>query len=177
MYEIEIKAWLENPEEVEEKIKNLNGKKIGEKEIIDTYYDHPKLNLTANKREIRVRKVKAGDVKKSFLTYKEPRKGFDEAKREVELEIPDPKKMKKVLRRLGFIELGIKKKKQRTYELNNTIVDIVYVDRLGFFLEIESKERRDIEKGRKEIYRVFEMLGLERNKIEKRMYLELLGII
>jgi len=98
----------------------------------DIYFTHPSINF--NDRVLRLRKENG----KVTLTYKGPRVSYNlKVREELEVEVSEFNEMKEILRRLGFIEVGLIRKIREVYSVNGITVNLDFVEGLGYFIEIE----------------------------------------
>jgi adenylate cyclase class 2 len=169
MLEVEVKAHLEQPERVISNIIELGGHEIYFTVQRDTYYRHPGRDFAETDEALRIREEEG----RSFITYKGPKLDPDTKSRE-ELEVPlvDPRDLGVLLLRLGFEPVAVVEKRRRGYLLGTLEVCIDEVKGLGHFLEVEARECRDLEEGKKRVLGLLDTLGLDR--MERRSYLELL---
>ena len=70
MIEAELKARVHDPDTLRARLRRLAGEELSV--YRDTYYDRPGRELTAQGRELRVRVMETGGVRRAVLTYKEP---------------------------------------------------------------------------------------------------------
>ncbi len=164
MLEVEIKVRIEI-EEIKEKLSKLGAKLINEEHQVDTYFHHPCRDFKKNDEALRVRKV-AGE---HFLTYK-GKKLDSQTKTRKEIEIKVDKRVFNLLQSLAFSP-AIKVEKQRSfYEWSNLRIFLDKVEGLGEFLEIEGDSWED----RERIFQLLDKLGIQRNKLIRKSYLELI---
>ncbi len=134
MLEIEIKA-PGNLDEVKEKLRNLDAKRIGQKTQKDIYYQAPHRDFIETDEALRIRQEN-GEI---YLTYKGP-KIDDETKtrREIEIELKSLDKMDSILESLGFKKsMGVEKQRQ-LYSIEEYKIALDNVEGLGEFIEIET---------------------------------------
>ncbi len=168
MYEIEIKAYCENHDELIEKIENLGGKFTIRKTEVDVYMNHPSRNFGETDEALRIRRVN-DDV---ILTYKGPKiSKASKARVEKEVTVSDFNDMKSILDNLGFIETGHVEKDRIYYVVDDIEICVDKVKGLGNFVELE-KIGADLEKTESILFQLAGKLGL--NKFERKSYLELI---
>ncbi len=173
MLEVEIKAHILDPKKISKRINRLGGIEIDKKWVKDTYYDHSKLNLTARRKELRIREINRKIGREAVLTYKSPPREIEEAREEIEVKLSSAKGMRRVLEEIGFYILGRKEKVITSYLLKGAKIEIVHVKGLGDFIEIEIKTEK--ESGEKEkIYSILKDLGIDLRRVEYKPYLEML---
>ncbi len=119
----------------------------------DTYFQHPCRDLSETDEALRIRRVVRGSLEKWILTYKGPRRMIGEVKirEEIETELPDPEKFRRILEKLGFVKVATIVKKRLVYSYDGCEILIDSVSGLGVFLEIECKERNKIDAIRKSL--------------------------
>nr|MCG2892552.1 class IV adenylate cyclase [Vulcanisaeta sp.] len=81
-----------------------------------------------------------------------------------------------ILRRLGFREVARIVKRRDVYNYENFTIYLDTVEGLGNFVEVETmvNDRELIDKATEEVLRLGDRLGLSRDWIERRTYLELM---
>jgi adenylate cyclase class 2 len=167
MLEIEAKARIPDPIEIERKVKDLGFKHQKSETQRDIYYRHPNRDFSKTDEALRIREIE----EKCYLTYKGPKLDKKTKTRmEIEVEIRDAEKIKEILRNLGFQEAGVVKKRRKIYSLGEYRIFIDKVQSLGTFLEVEKTGEYDIGK----LLELFDKLGIPRENLERRSYLELL---
>ncbi len=157
MQEIEIKILGVNKKELEEKLISLDAKKISESEIFTIFFDTPNKEIHSKKQTFRLRKK--GD--KVFLTLKnKPKSSNLKIREEIETEVSNFEKTKKIIELLGFQETLSMKKLRTTYKLKNTLFEFdKYLEKYDYipeFLEIESTDSETI-------YKYVELLGFKKS--------------
>lgn len=168
MYEVEAKVkitksvFLRLKEELSKKAK-FNGLKIKK----DVYYDEPK------KAYLRIRD-EDGDIVLNIKDHKAI-KGI-EANVEFGWDIKNKAEFAKKLKSLGIKPTIRKNKKTESFTYKNFGIELNYVNKLGYFLEIEKvvKKEGEIEKTKKDLLAIFKEFGYTQKDFEKRYYLELL---
>ena len=168
MLEKEIKAKITGkPEIIVKKLHELGFKLSGIKHQVDVYYSHPCFNFKERDEALRLR-YENGEA---FLTYKGPRlSGQIKIREEIEMKTSEPDKIHEILKHLGFRILAEvrKERKEFTSQGDKKLkVLLDYIEDLGYFLEIESENERQIY----EIYSKLEKYGL---RIVQKTYLEMI---
>lgn len=142
MIEAELKARVRDPEALHARLRRLAE---GEVSVYrDTYYDRPGHGLTAEGRELRVRAVETGGMRRTILTYKEPAVEVESgSKPEHETKVADPAVIDIVLRALGAEVLVAFEKRCTNYrftaagrDMLATVVTVPELD--GTFIELET---------------------------------------
>ncbi len=132
----------------------------------DVYFSIPLPEL------LRVRRI--SNLGKAFLTYKriaDP--GRNEEFDELEVEVSDFGTTVEILKRLGYKEDIVVRKRRLVYKLGNVTFELSEVEGLGGFLDIEVISD-DAEKAKNVIWEVAEKLGLTERDVEPRLYQELI---
>lgn len=165
--EVEMKFHVRNPNEMRKKIKGIS-KYVGIENKKDSYYS---LSSKAYpKKSLRVRN-KGKKVEVNFKQSLGYFKGVH-AKNEVEFRVSDLQGFFDLLEEFGFKMWVQKDKKTELYRTNNGVnIELNYVRRLGWFVEIEILcPRKDVVKARQKILKVRDSLGVKQKDIEKRGY-------
>lgn len=163
--EIEIKFRV-NFEEIKRKIESLDADFVREELQEDVYFSIPL------PKQLRIRKI--SNLNEAFLTYKEIKDpGRNEEFDEIEIGISDPEKAMEILRRLGFKEDVIVRKRRLVYRLEDVTFELSNVEGLGGFLDIEVISD-DVKTAKEKIWNVANALGLSEKDVEPRLYQELL---
>lgn len=182
MYEIEIKAWNKKPAETE-KLTASFAVYEGSFDKSDVYYKQKK----PPRQSVRLRRETAyfngkDSVEKQWVTYKQKDRLEDglEVNREIEFEVSDGDSFLKMLDGFGF-ELSMKKhKKSKSYHYKEFHIELVEIETLGNFVEIETlredKSSETVAKAQTELYKLLEKCGIPQNEVEKRYYSELLKL-
>jgi len=136
--EIEIKFKIDKPGLIRKKLKNQEAKFLGKVFERTIKFDTKNNDLKKQGKFLRIR-----TGFENTLTFKRKIKPKDikfKEREEIELEISDPRKMKKVLENLGFTKKWIMEKYREKWQLNK--VEIV-IDKLPFgnFIEIEGTKK------------------------------------
>lgn len=187
MFEVEIKAWVDDVESVK---KNLDSfaTYIGSVTRDDKYWGAP------GKKKIRVRREKSDGGEKIILTYKKKEKRIEngaaiEVNDEKECELSDALPLESFLADNGF-EIRLEKHKdvmdwscpvEKVQGLDDSLdatLELCHVPPLGHFLEIEilsPTNNPDVtDKLREQLVNLIEKSGIPQSRIEQRYYSELL---
>ncbi len=144
----------------------------------DHYYNHPSRDFSQTDEALRIRFIKKHENREKenyVLTYKSKKlEGlFGKARKEYEVSIKEPLKLKEMLTALGFIEVKVVEKDRYKYNLSETLVCLDNVKGLGWFVEIERMVNIEDPYGyENQIMDVAKTLGLEGHI--RKSYLELL---
>jgi len=162
--EVEIKAKIENRENVENKLRKLGAIFVGEETEEDIYFQHPSRNFALTDEALRIRNGKV-------LTYKGPKVDKDtKSREEIEVNIENGNKMRKILKKLGFKPVAKVRKIRRIYKIGEVTVSIDHLDLLGDFVEIECIGEYSSSR-----HKVFQLATLlELREFIRKSYLELL---
>jgi len=137
----------------------------------DIYFSHPSRDFAVSDEALRVRVEQSGENKRAILTYKGPReKAAVKAREEINISIKEDewKNLIRLLKKLGFKEKAVVRKKRVEFDCEWFKACIDSVDELGLFLEFELVEGEE-----KELLSLLQLLGLEKY-VEEKTYLELL---
>ncbi|HON14069.1 MAG TPA: class IV adenylate cyclase [Treponema sp.] len=180
--EIEIKAWVDDPQEVQKKVSNFaDFVKSYEKE--DAYW-LPEAEIAPLVKEqkrgtlgsgIRIRKENG--VVLVTLKKKEVREGM-EINDELEFSVSSAPAFEEFLKTLGYTPWIRKHKEGKAWKWNNITLELSLVRGLGWFAELEiltdTNEAEKVEQARQDLYRCLEKIGISQERIESRYYTELL---
>lgn len=168
MFEIEAKVRLSKSDykRLKEEIPKIAKR---QKDVInkDYYYSNPKTFF------LRIREKNG----KGLLNLKSKiREGGVELNQEIEIPINSVAKFDAFLKKIG-IKLSAKKEKiGEIYKKGDFQIELNFVKRLGYFLEIETivKAKSQIPKAKKALRELFGKLGFKPGEFERKYYLELL---
>lgn len=163
MLEVEVKAPSHLG--VRQKLMLLGARKLKAESQTDTYFNSPLHDFSETDEALRVRKV----GRKHFLTYKGPKLDSETKMRE-EIEFSVSPKIFDILKKLGFVEAAVVRKRRETFSLEGLLVCLDCVEGLGDFIEIEGCDQKD----KKKIFSLLRKLGIERDSCTRLSYLELL---
>jgi len=167
MYEIEIKARVENLEKIKRSLEELGFKLVRKEYQKDNYFRSTLRNFEQTGEVLRVREQIPGY---NLITYKGPRdKSEMKVREEIEVKIENSPDVIKLLHKLGFEMWVTLEKEREMYQFSKFLVSLDKVRDIGNFLEIEIK----MEVLQQEIFGLLDKIGISRNSIEKRTYLEL----
>ena len=162
--EIEIKFRV-NFEKARQKIESLGARFVREEIQEDVYFSLP------FPTQLRVRRIP--NLGEAFLTYKAIKDpGRNEEFDELEVGVSDFDTTVEILKRLGFKEDVIVRKRRLVYRLGDVTFELNEVDGLGSFLDIEIISD-DAEKAKRAIWEIARKLGLTEREVEPRLYQEL----
>ncbi|NNM55395.1 MAG: class IV adenylate cyclase [Spirochaetales bacterium] len=168
-WEIELKAVLASPKEVEAFL-TQQGFSATPLEKEDIYYQGP--------TPLRLRREGS-----RWTVTSKAKTVIDglEVNRELEFEISSAENFFGWIQLLGFSFWYKKNKRGRAYHWNDLLIEVVHVEPLGWFVEIEKilPEEADItaqQNARQEILTVLNQLQVPLENLESRTYAELLGV-
>ncbi|WP_297490361.1 class IV adenylate cyclase [Thermococcus sp.] len=163
--EVEVKFRVDF-EAIREKIEELGADLSHEELQEDVYFSLPYPRL------LRVRNVP--NLGRAFLTYKEVKDpGRNEEFDELEVEVSSFGTTVEILRRLGFNEDVVVRKRRLVYKLGDVTFELNDVEGLGGFLDIEVISD-DVPEAKGRIWEVAKALGLSEEDVEPRLYQELM---
>ena len=171
MYEVEIKAWIDDLVRVEAVVTTF-ARFLESYEKRDVYYRSPSGDRP---REFRLR-VQEG---RGTVTFKEKsvRDGI-ELNRESEFGVSDATFFDRLMQEIGCVRFLEKVKRGRAYTFDGIRIEVGIVEHLGAFVEIEelveSDEPAVLEAARGRVRKVLDECGVEESRIEGRYYTDLL---
>lgn len=169
--EIEIKAHVNNMSEIKEK---LDQKFSFVTDFLkEDIYFRGINSLTEEEKELRLRKTRGGYI----VTYKE-RTHHDKTEVNVEKEftIDDSEAFIYMINKLGYSSYIEKIKEGWLYKDEPVNIELSNVKSLGWFIEIEyiAKDYDELGFAKSKIYGILDDLGVSRENIEDKYYLQLL---
>ncbi len=168
MYEIEAKVAINKRDfcRLQKELKKtakFKGKSVKK----DIYYDDTKKAYT------RLRDLNGNSI--FSFKVKEINHGV-ESNIEIEWGIKDRKKWMTLLKTFGIKPTIRKFKKTEAYQSDGFMIELNYVSKLGYYLEIERivKSKNQISKAKRELIDMFKKLGYSHKDFEKKYYIDLL---
>lgn len=176
MVEIEMKAHVRNPEAVAA-VLTTEGEFLASVDKRDQYWLLAPVQGSAPAGRFRLR----SEGGRSTVTRKvKSLSGGMEVNAETEFQVSDPEAFLDFARCCGCIPLYQKRKTAHQYRVGRILAELVNVEGLGNFLELEilteSAEREEVCNARDEIEALFRRCSIPRSAIEERFYSEMLGI-
>ena len=169
--EIEVKAWVDEPKEIESALRRFYG---DPRPVLkeDIYY-------TADGRFPRLERIRLRHSGEDWiLTFKDKNlEGETEINREYETMIGSFEVLDELLKRFGCRYLVDKKKRGLLFQWGVLTIELVEVDGLGTFLEVErvgEQDELEIKEARDAVLGVIDRVGLDRGRIELRDYTQML---
>ncbi len=139
--EIEAKLKVDSLQEVGRKLGEVGAEFVEEQLQTDTYFDDAGAALKSSDRALRLRRQRAGQKEKTFLTYKGPKEKNDFKKRqEIEIEVGNADSAEKLLLALGYEKVLVFEKKRRIWRFGGCEVALDELPLLGSFVEIEGPD-------------------------------------
>ena len=178
--EIELKAWVDDPDTTRTQINSL-AQSEGAYEKFDTYWrwkdDNPQNPPLGS--GVRVRKeIRRGNTM-GIITFKnkEVRDGI-EINDEREFEVSNTVVFEELLKRLGLVPWIEKHKTGQSWRAGRITVELSLVEKLGWFVELEilsdQRDSESVDKARTELLTLLDRLGIGRDRLEERYYIEML---
>ncbi|WP_297498725.1 class IV adenylate cyclase [Thermococcus sp.] len=163
--EIEVKFRVDF-KGIMKKIESLGASFDREELQEDIYFSLPYPRL------LRVRNVP--NLGRAYLTYKDIKDpGRNEEFDELEVKVSDFETVVEILKRLGFREDVVVRKRRLVYRLDGVTFELNDVEGLGGFLDIEVISD-DVREAKRKIWEVARKLGLSEVDVEPRLYQELI---
>jgi adenylate cyclase, class 2 len=175
LIEAELKARVHDPDTLRARLRRLASEEISL--YRDTYYDRPGRELTAQGRELRVRVMETGGVRRALLTYKEPAAdAASGSKPKYETKVADAVVVDEILRGLGLEHLVAFEKHCANYrftakgrDMLATVVTVPPLD--GTFIELETlAEEADLATALGDVRAVLGELGIGENDLTTEQY-------
>ncbi len=163
--EVEIKAKINNLNEIMQKIADLKANFVREEEQEDYYFIHPCRDFKETDEAIRVRFSQSG----IFLTYKGKRLS-EKVKSREELEVKTEENIIDILEKLSFKVYMEIRKVRKIYRYDDLEICIDNVEHLGNFIEIEGIGEKEIYE--KKVIDLAKKIGIK--EFENKTYLELM---
>ncbi|RLG83388.1 MAG: class IV adenylate cyclase [Thermoprotei archaeon] len=178
MFEYEVKVRLRGMNEVKEverKLLDLGFKYVESRYEEDYYVDLTSCTNVGKDSVLRIRKVASEDgVVRGELTFKGPRLSKEvKLREEVNVYINKPELFVDIFSKLGF-KLLILKKSRKVYSRNTEKVYIDHVYGLGYFLEYELINPKDLNTFKYMFNKLVKELRLSSHKPIIKSYLELM---
>ena len=171
MIEVEVKARTDL--DYTRKLLEEQGARFVETEHhFDSYYNAPHRDFAHTDEALRIRSRDG----KAFLTYKGKKKDSISKTREEFETLVDPESMRNILLSLGFREYGVVEKERDVYKLNDFVIALDSVEKLGEFIEVElgAESESEIEQKSKRIFQFLKKMGIGKEKSIRKSYLELM---
>ncbi len=164
--EIEIRAKINNPKKLRERLKELRAKRVGEKIENDQYFSSIELcKKLGYSFVVRIRE-RGG---KHILTVKSAKRKIDGVWEEYEVLIKEPKTYLAMCKLIGLEKVIAVKKKRAIFKLDGFTVNIDEFRKWGSFIEIELISPRY--KSKKRLFDLAGKLGIAKKDIFEKGYI------
>lgn len=182
MLEVELKASLGDltAEELEKRALALGFLPEERVREEDVYFNGAERDFRRTDEALRLRGVwrLPDGGRESLVTYKGPKLDrVSSTRTEYEMAVSDGEAARKILEALGYRVFAVVDKVRRTFRLGGAALCLDEVTDLGGFLELEllvpGEEQR--EEAVKRLMALLEALGVSRERLTRRSYLELLA--
>lgn len=176
MIEVEVKAKINDFDEMEDKILKLGGVKTKIEFQEDMYFNSPIVDFRKTDEALRIRTTKTEDSENVYITYKGPKINKKaKTRKEVEMAIEDGEKCREILESLGFKSVRNVRKNRQYFKYENFEISLDDVEGLDKYMEIEIAlpDGTDYSEAQDSIFKLYETLGIVEG-FEVTSYLELL---
>ena len=176
MIEVEVKAKIDNFEDIEKKLKNLGAIKSKKEYQEDIYFNSPIVDFAKTDEALRIRTTIENGSDNIFITYKGPKiDSKSKTREEIEIKIEDSEKCSKIFQHLGFTKVRAVRKNRQYYTYKNFEISLDDVEGLEPYMEIEIslEDGNDYSEAQEKIFELFSKLGIT-DGFERTSYLELL---
>ena len=178
MIEVEVKAKINNFNEIKDKLKNIGAKKTKTEFQKDIYFNSPIVDFSKTDEALRIRKTESDDLTHTMITYKGPKINSEsKTRKEIEMLIESDEKAKEIFENIGFKEVRAVKKNREYYEYEDFEISLDDVEGLPPYMEIEISlpDNEDYKDAQDRIFDLFEKIGIV-DGFETTSYLELLEL-
>ena len=176
MIEVEVKAKISSFSEMEEKLDSIGATKSKHEFQEDIYFNSPIVDFADTDEALRIRETSTDTEHNLFITYKGPKiDKKSKTREEIEMEIEDKDKCRRIFKHLGFIEAREVIKDREIFKYKNYELSLDHVKGLGPYMEIEIlvKDGTDYNDAQNGLFDLFNKLGIN-DGFERTSYLELL---
>lgn len=176
MIEVEVKAKIENFDDMKKKLENLGAIKSKKEFQEDIYFNSPIVDFANTDEALRIRTTKENEKTNIFITYKGPKiDSKSKTRKEIEIEIEDSEKCSDIFQNLGFTKVRAVRKNRQYYTYKNFEISLDDVEGLKPYMEIEIslEDGSDYNEAQEKIFELFSKLGIN-DGFERTSYLELL---
>lgn len=176
MIEVEVKAKINNFDEMEDKVLSLGAVKTKTEFQEDLYFNSPIVNFVESDEALRIRTTRNEEKENIFITYKGPKINKEaKTRKEVEIAIEDASKGADIFESLGFKRVRAVRKNRKYYQYKNFEISLDDVEGLSPYMEIEIglPDGSDYKDAQESIFKLFKQLGIT-DGFETTSYLELL---
>jgi adenylate cyclase class 2 len=183
--EIEVKAWVDDMRAVKKRLATL-GTELYLYDKRDTYWYNDSFTAafpsgSRIRRELRtIEGAERSATETFFVTYKAKEvRGNIEVNDEREFRVSDAAVFEELLRRAAFQPRQTKRKQGVYFRVDGINVELVEVEGLGWFLELEiladNESPETVQAARERLLTLLDKAEVPRARIETRYYTEMLG--
>lgn len=174
MLEIELKAWVRDPAGVERRVADF-ASRVRDFDKFDSYWHGPDWRFVRGTKGFRVR----SDGDSTVVNFKKKRNEAGiEINQETEFTVSDRAAFVSLVQRIGCEPFYEKRKRGSAWSYDGFLIELLQVEGLGHFIEIEFMLERDdpaaIALAQGELKRILRMAGVQESEIEARGYSDLL---
>jgi len=173
MIEIEVKGYADD--KIFDRVRK-QFEMIRRERQEDIYFQHPCRDFSKTDEALRIRLKRFNGHFEAFITYKGPKmEPHSKTRKEIEVQVEDPKGHEEILRELGFRRVFTVRKTREKYHVEKGIIlALDEVEGLGKFIEAEAlaEDDTEMEKTVERLKNLLREVGVTR--FERRSYLELL---
>ncbi|WP_407382113.1 class IV adenylate cyclase [Methanobrevibacter sp.] len=176
MIEVEVKAKIENFQDMEKKLENIGALKSKKEFQEDIYFNSPIVDFANTDEALRIRTTRENESENIFITYKGPKiDSKSKTREEIEIAIEDSEKCSGIFQHLGFSMVRAVRKNRQYYKYENFEISLDDVEGLDPYMEIEIAldDGADYSDAQDKIFELFSKLGVD-DGFERTSYLELL---
>lgn len=176
MIEVEVKARIDNFEDMERKLNELGAEKTKTEFQEDVYFNSPVVDFAKTDEALRIRTTRENGTEKIFITYKGPKiDKKSKTRKEIEMGIEDSEKCAGIFEAIGFKKVRAVRKNRQYFSHRNFEISLDDVEGLDPYMEIEIalEDGSDYNDAQNSIFELFEKLGITEG-FERTSYLELL---
>lgn len=176
MIEVEVKAKINNFEDMKKRLDKLGAIKTKKEFQEDIYFNSPIVDFAKTDEALRIRTTKQGGKKHIFITYKGAKiDSKSKTREEIEFEIKDSEKCAKTFERIGFKKVRTVRKNREYYSYKNFEISLDDIEGLDPYMEIEIglEDGSDYNEAQNSIFEMFKQLEIT-DGFERTSYLELL---
>ena len=138
MIEVEVKAKIENFDDMKKKLENLGAIKSKKEFQEDIYFNSPIVDFANTDEALRIRTTEENEKNNIFITYKGPKiDSKSKTREEIEIKIEDSEKCSKIFQHLGFTKVRAVRKNRQYYTYKNFEISLDDVEGLEPYMEIE----------------------------------------
>lgn len=176
MIEVEVKAKINDFDEMRKKLSKLGAIKTKTEFQKDVYFNSPVVDFAKTDEALRIRKTESDGLIRTMITYKGPKINKESKTRtEIEMFIENDEKAAKIFENIGFKEVRAVCKNREYFEYENFEISLDDVEGLSPYMEIEIglPDGQDYTEAQNKIFDLFTKLGIK-DGFETTSYLELL---